>query len=76
MTDEEQEAMSEQYLTALKSGTFAFRLHDMEENVIVLVDTWGHGAEFCNTLNSFGDQNVNIHFILAAIQAYVKENQS
>lgn len=47
----------------------SFRMHDMEPNVIVLVDKDGHGAEFCNTLNSLGDQGQNADDILQALRA-------
>ena len=49
-----------------------FRMHDMEENVIVEVHE-GVGGEFCNTLNSFGNQDDNAHYILRALRHYTEE---
>lgn len=50
-----------------------FRMHQVERNVIVEVDKNGTGREFCNTLNSLGDQSENAHYILEALRNY-KEN--
>jgi hypothetical protein len=60
-------------LPKMKAGKF--RMHDMEPNVIVRVDDNGVGGEFCNTLNSFGDQGQNAAFILAAIHSYQNQRQ-
>jgi hypothetical protein len=60
------------YVTFGNLQSATYRMHDMENCVIVLVDADGHGGEFCNTLNSFGDQRYNAEFILAAIKAYTR----
>ena len=52
-----------------------FRMHDMEDNVIVEVRKDGKGQEFCNTLNSLGNQDDNAHYILRALKHYTKEVQ-
>ena len=49
-----------------------YRLHDMESGTIVKIGDDGIGREFCNTLNSFGDQQANAKFILEAIVALRK----
>ncbi len=56
--------------TVLVKGKY--RMHDMEDCVIVRVGADGFGREICNTLNSLGDQRANARFILDAIHAFQK----
>jgi len=50
-----------------------FRMHQVEDNVIVEVRKDGTGQEFCNTLNSLGNQDDNAHYILRALRHYTEE---